>query len=62
MGDFCMDEVYCIGHKNPDTDTTVAAMALSRFLNLKENTGRYKARLAGKVNTETEYVLSRFGA
>ncbi len=51
---------YVIGHKNPDTDSVVAAVsyaALKRALGL---TGAVAAR-AGAVNPQTEYIFHRFG-
>ncbi|MDP2791458.1 MAG: putative manganese-dependent inorganic diphosphatase [Rectinemataceae bacterium] len=52
---------YVIGHKNPDTDSVVAAAAyaaLKRALGLK---GAVAAR-AGAVNPQTEYIFHRFNA
>ncbi len=51
---------YVIGHKNPDTDSVVAAAsyaALKRALGLQ---GARAAR-AGAVNPQTEYIFNRFG-
>jgi manganese-dependent inorganic pyrophosphatase len=51
---------YVIGHKNPDTDSVVAAVsyaALKRALGLK---GAVAAR-AGAVKPQTEYIFHRFG-
>lgn len=51
---------YVIGHKNPDTDSVVAAAAyaaLKRALGLE---GAVAAR-AGAVNPQTEYIFHRFG-
>ena len=51
---------YVVGHKNPDTDSICSAIA---YANLKRKlTGKeYIARRAGELNSETEYVLERFG-
>jgi len=52
-------KVYVIGHKNPDTDSIVSAVA---YAELKRATGQkncFPAR-AGKINLQTEYILKRF--
>ena len=55
-----MDSVYVIGHKNPDTDSVVSAMAYAALKNaLGEN--RYIAARYGHLNTETSFLLQRFG-
>ena len=53
------EPVYVIGHKNPDTDSIVAAIAYAKY---KETLGTpaIAGRLGG-VNSETEYLLKRFG-
>ncbi len=51
--------VYVIGHKNPDTDSIVSAIAyahLKNELGIKAIAGRL-----GGVSSETEYLLKRFG-
>lgn len=54
------DVVYVIGHINPDTDSICSAIA---YANLKKKmTGQpYKARRAGQINSETKFVLQKFG-
>ena len=49
--------IYVIGHKNPDTDSICAALALSE---LKRQTGinAIAARL-GPVNPETKFILDK---
>ena len=55
-----MDSVYVIGHRNPDTDSVVSAMAYAALNNaLGEN--NYIAARAGHLNTETAFLLQRFG-
>lgn len=53
-------EVWVIGHKNPDTDSICAAIS---YAYLKNHTGEgtYIPKKAGDLNSETAYVLSRFG-
>ncbi len=52
--------VFVIGHKNPDTDSVVSAVA---YAALKRATGMPEARAAraGAVNPQTEYIFDRFG-
>lgn len=52
--------VYIIGHKNPDTDAVVSAIAYAKLKNLlgMEN---YKAARAGHLNPQTAYILDKFG-
>jgi manganese-dependent inorganic pyrophosphatase len=47
--------IYVVGHKNPDTDSVVSAVALADFLG-----GDYLPAKAGELNNETEYILNRF--
>ena len=56
-----MDTVYITGHRNPDTDSIVAAMA---YANLKNAMGerQYQAARLGGISDETQIVLDRFGA
>lgn len=51
--------IYVIGHKNPDTDSVVAATA---YAELKRALGMTEARAAraGAANPQTEYIYSRF--
>ena len=55
-----MDSVYVIGHKNPDTDSVVSAMAYAALQNALGG-GHYIAARYGHLNTETAFLLSRFG-
>jgi manganese-dependent inorganic pyrophosphatase len=55
-----MKKIYVIGHKNPDTDSIVSAIA---YAELKKALGydNYIPARAGKVNIQTAYILERFG-
>ena len=55
-----MGEIYVTGHRNPDTDSIVAAIA---YANLRNSLGdrEYKAVRIGAINDETQNVLDRFG-
>lgn len=55
-----MNEIYVTGHRNPDTDSIVAAMA---YANLRNALGdrEYTAVRIGSVNDETLNMLNRFG-
>ena len=52
--------VYVIGHRNPDTDSICAAISYAA-LKRKVTGEKYKAKRAGQVNPETQFVLDRFG-
>lgn len=53
-----MSEVLIFGHKKPDTDSCVSAIALSYLKNkLGEKTS---PRVLGRINNETKYVLDHF--
>ncbi len=51
---------YVFGHRNPDTDAVVSAVAFARLKNLLGETD-YKAARAGKLAPQTEYIFKRFG-
>ena len=55
-----MDTIYVTGHKNPDTDSIVAAMAYAALRNALGNR-EYVAACLGRVSDETQIVLDRFG-
>jgi len=51
--------VYIIGHKNPDTDAVVSAVAYARLKNLLGHQ-EYKAARAGHLNPQTAYIFKKF--
>lgn len=55
-----MEPIYVTGHRNPDTDSIVAAIA---YASLKNALGdrEYTAACLGRVSDETQLVLNRFG-
>ena len=55
-----MDTVYITGHRNPDTDSIVSAMA---YAALKNALGQrqYQAARLGQISDETHTVLERCG-
>ena len=55
-----MDPVYVTGHRNPDTDSVVAAMAYTALRNALGDR-EYEAAILGPVSDETQLVLDRFG-
>ncbi len=55
-----MDTVYITGHRNPDTDSIVSAMAYAALKNALGGR-QYKAARLGQVSDETQAVLKRFG-
>ena len=55
-----MEPIYVFGHRNPDTDSVVSAMAYAALHNaLGEN--EYVAACLGRINDETAFLLDRFG-
>ena len=53
-----MEKTYIFGHKKPDTDAVMSAIALSYFKNqIGENT---EARVLGDINKETKFALDYF--
>ena len=55
-----MDTIYVTGHRNPDTDSIVAAMAYAALRNALGDR-EYVAACLGRVSDETQIVLDRFG-
>ena len=55
-----MDPIYVTGHRNPDTDSIVAAMAYTALRNALGDR-EYEAACLGRVSDETQGVLDRFG-
>lgn len=55
-----MDPIYVTGHRNPDTDSIVAAMAYAALRNALGDR-EYEAACLGRVSDETQLVLDRFG-
>ena len=53
------DEVFVIGHKNPDTDSICSAIAYAHLKNQHEN--KFIPKSAGNINKETQFVLDYFG-
>ena len=51
--------IYVIGHKNPDTDAIVSAIAYAEFKR-RQGVNAEAARI-GSVSSETEYLLDKFG-
>jgi len=51
--------VYVFGHKNPDTDSIVSAIAYAEYKKAK-GINAIASRL-GSINNETEYLLEKFG-
>ena len=51
--------IYVIGHKSPDSDSVCAAIAVAE---LKRALGeKCEARIAGKINLESRFILEKFG-
>ena len=55
-----MEPIYVIGHRNPDTDSIVSAMAYAALRNAMGDREYVAARL-GHISDETRRILDRFG-
>ena len=55
-----MDPIYVTGHRNPDTDSIVAAIAYASLRNALGDR-EYEAACLGRVSDETQLVLNLFG-
>ncbi len=55
-----MDKIFVTGHRNPDTDSIVGAMAYAALRNALGDR-EYEAACLGPVSAETQTVLKRFG-
>ncbi len=55
-----MEPIYVTGHRNPDTDSIVSAMAYAALRNALGDREYVAARL-GHISDETQLVLDRFG-
>lgn len=58
------EKIYVVGHQNPDTDSVCSAIAYANLKNQLAGGKKkpYKARRAGQINGETQFVLNYFGA
>ena len=52
-------KIYIVGHKNPDTDSVISAIAYAELKQLLGYTNCFPAR-AGELNPQTSYILERF--
>ncbi len=55
-----MTTTYVCGHRNPDTDSIVSAIAYASLMNALGDPGYTPARL-GHLNDESAFLLKRFG-
>ena len=53
-------ETVIIGHKNPDTDSVVSAIAYSNLKNKIDPKNKYIPAIAGKLDKDTKFVLNYF--
>lgn len=51
--------IYIIGHKNPDSDSVVSAIALANLKRLDNINAQ--ARIVSDANNETKFLLKKFG-
>lgn len=55
------ENIYVLGHKNPDTDSICSAISYSYLKNQITGSNRYVPMRAGQMNAESEFVLKYFG-
>ena len=55
-----MEQVFVTGHRNPDTDSIVAALSYTALQHALGNRG-YTASRLGHMNDESKRILERFG-
>jgi manganese-dependent inorganic pyrophosphatase len=55
-----MNQIYCFGHRQPDTDSIASAIGYADFKNRSEP-GRYVPAMCGELNSESRFMLERFG-
>ena len=55
-----MEQIYVTGHRNPDSDSVVSAMAYAALCNAVGDRQYVAARL-GHLSDETKLILNRFG-
>lgn len=60
MNEKNQENVYVIGHKNPDTDSICSAICYA-YLKNAISPEKYVPMRAGEINAETEFVLKSFG-
>ncbi|HHU49559.1 MAG: putative manganese-dependent inorganic diphosphatase [Caldicoprobacterales bacterium] len=53
--------VYVFGHKNPDTDSTCAAITYAWLKNQLDSDKEYIPAVLGNINSETSFCLEYFG-
>ena len=66
VGTMSENNIWVVGHKNPDTDSICAAITYSYLKNNeksdKDNKALYIPKRAGEINAETAFVLDYFKA
>lgn len=55
-----MNEIFVVGHRNPDTDSVVAAMSYAALRNALGDR-EYTAACLGHISDETQRMLDKFG-
>jgi len=56
-----MQQVYILGHQQPDTDSIGSVIGYAELLNTREP-GKYLPAYSGELNAETRFALDYFGA
>ncbi|MFW6025693.1 MAG: putative manganese-dependent inorganic diphosphatase [Candidatus Woesearchaeota archaeon] len=56
-----MDNIYIIGHKNPDLDSVASSISYAYLKNHIDSNNNYVPLLSGEINEETKYILEKYG-
>ncbi len=56
-----VEEIYVIGHKNPDLDSIGSAIAYAKLKELLGEEGKFIPARAGELDEESKYILKKFG-
>ncbi len=55
-----MSQIYCFGHRQPDTDSIASVIGYADFKNRSEP-GKYVPARCGEINAESQFMLDRYG-
>lgn len=57
-----MDEIFVVGHKNPDTDSVCSAYCYAHLKSKLDTENKYIASRCGNINKQTKFVFEKFKA
>jgi manganese-dependent inorganic pyrophosphatase len=56
-----MENIYVIGHKNPDSDSICSAFAYANLKNIIDSENNYIASRCGALNRQTKFIFEKLG-